>query len=331
MNLIITSKCNKGCSYCFASEFREGTQQNMSFDFFKEILDKTPKDKEIKLLGGEPTLHPEFELFLEELKKRNRKVVLISNFLFGDKQLSAILNFMDNHKLSFLANSTDLDQSTERIEKFTKNYKTIYKKLYQRDEENLMACGYTFEREKNYKYYLEYTDFLLKHILKIERLRLSLEFPWKEEEKNKFDFINDKSIGEKFLVMVKKALNIGAKPSIDCIVLPCFFLNKEEYKYVTKFSDKFKTICSTGAWDVFPDGTLSYCYPTKDALTIDIHKHRNFVAAGEEISIRYKVVESIVDLPEACKECPMRKSMNCAGPCLGFFDLSQIDIGKNLK
>lgn len=333
MNFIITVDCNKNCPYCFAAFSRNRTpkdQREMSYGNFLRLLDKLPEDYHIKLLGGEPTLHPDFGKMVDELVRRKKGFTIVSNFLFDDNITDIIIKALGHTKITFLINSTNLDVDN-RIDVFAKNYTTIYQYLYKYDQEEIISCGYTLENDKDWKYYVEYTDFLLKHIKKIERLRLSLPFPGDQSKKEDFYFINNKKLGEKFLIMVRKSIDIGAQPSIDCVIYPCMFDNKEELKYIKKFTDKFQTKCSKGSpADIFPDLTLSFCYPLKESIKINTNKHNGLMTAIDELTLRYKILKTRAVLPEACVDCAFRKSEICDGPCLGFFELSGETLGVNI-
>ena len=66
MNLIITDWCNRACPYCFAREKvgllgSDAPTRFLSLpdlEFYLEFLVRSGL-RELKLLGGEPTLHPQ--------------------------------------------------------------------------------------------------------------------------------------------------------------------------------------------------------------------------------------------------------------------------------
>lgn len=324
MNLILTTGCNKGCPYCFASKVRNEYGVNMmDFKTFNLLLDKIEKmeNPRVKLLGGEPTIHPQFIDFLDEIIKRKLPTTLISNFLFSEKVRNKIIEVTKNVPIDFLVNATNLDENN-LIEKWATNYNYIYDFLYKFDIEEKMGIGYTFENDKDWKYYVRYTDFLLQYIPKIERIRLSLNFP--DKDKGNFYFINNKEIGEKFLIMTKKAMDIGATPSIDCTVYPCMFQNKEEFKYVRKFVENFKTKCISSPFDVFPDQKAIYCYPLEKSINIDVKEYENADEAKNKLKDLYKKIEDNIEPPEECKNCSFFRK-ECNGPCLGFYDLGEIN------
>lgn len=324
MNFIITTQCDKGCPYCFASKARQETidNQHMTLDYFKVLLDKIHPNAEIKLLGGEPTKHPQFKEFVEELLERKKSIHLISNLLFEEDTLNFILENIDPGKpvWTFLINSTDIDKSESRLEKFVKNYKAIYSKLYSFDGEDVISCGLTIEMERGWEYYVKYLDFLVSKLTKIERLRISLEFP--DKEKNNFWFINNKKVGELFLYLTKCAMNHNIPFTIDCILYPCVFANKEEYKVLRKFSQSFRHICCDGVpYDIFPDKTASFCYPTKDFINIKTEDFASLENGGVMLREKYNVLQKKIELPKECIECKFFIQKICAGPCLGFYDI----------
>ncbi|MCF7870401.1 MAG: radical SAM protein [Candidatus Omnitrophica bacterium] len=327
MNFILTTSCNKGCPYCFAHQNRKDDPNNfMSLKSFEEMVDKT--NSQIKLLGGEPTQHPQFKEIIEILIRKKRRVTLISNFLFDDETLNIILEALEHIEIHFLVNATDLDKKN-RMEKWSKNYNTIFKFLYAKDKEEYMSIGITLY-DQSLKYYLNYIDFLKKNILKIERFRLSIAFPGSKEEKNNFYIINNKELGKTIVSLVYKIVDMGIKPSIDCILFPCMFNNKEEYKYIRKFSQEFRFKCNAAPCDLFPDKTISYCYPLKEKIKINFDNYLKSKPIQEDLRLRYKILEEQIEKPVACKSCEYFKKNLCDGPCLGFYDLESLETGVKL-
>lgn len=61
-NLLITSTCNAGCSWCIANDYmkEQKSTKYMSDENFQRFYDMLSKDKlaQVNILGGEPSLHP---------------------------------------------------------------------------------------------------------------------------------------------------------------------------------------------------------------------------------------------------------------------------------
>jgi len=331
MNLIITKRCDKGCPYCFASSARSKTKigdWDMSFETFKEMLDKSTDRQGIKLLGGEPTSHPEFKIFIEELVNRKLDFTIISNFLFKEDIADAIIEAMKKVNINFLINSSNLEDREGRYDTFVNNYNKIYDFLYKTDREENMSCGITFEVDKTADYYINYMKTLNEKLDGIERFRISIPNP--EVKKEDFFIINNKELGKKFLTVTQAAVALGFTPSLDCIIYPCMFNNKEEWKYIKKFLDNVRTFCEGCPTDIFPDKTASYCYPLKESIKVDTEKYQNIGQVFDDMNMRYKILEGRVTQPEACNNCPFKKIGMCGGPCLAFYDLSKETLGINI-
>ena len=325
MNYIITNSCDKGCSYCFAAKTRKDDPNNsMTLDQFKELTDKSKA--KVKLLGGEPTNHPQFKEIVEYLVNEKRDFFLISNFLFDEDKLEIIMNAMDKVNVDFLINASDLDK-LNRMETWKNNYSSVYMKLYKKDLEENMSIGITIDKPLDY--YIKYFDYLLENISVIERFRISLAFP--DTKKDDFYFINNKELGTEITSIVNYLVLKGIKPSLDCVLFPCMFDNKEQFKYIRKFMENVRTKCGTNLppSDVFLDNTMSYCYPTKESLKVDTTKYKTLDEASADLLTRYKILKSQVDMPEECKSCKFFGNL-CDGPCLGFFDLKDKTTGINV-
>lgn len=342
MNFIITSDCNKGCPYCFAAQARKRVAKDdreMSLGTFLEYLQKLPINNDgpnpmVKLLGGEPTQHSEFPKFVDAVLEQRRPVTIISNFLFDEDTRNFLVRRVnEGHDIGFLVNATDLDVR-DRIETWKKNYMALYSAFYRFDQEDKISIGYTLEHRRDAQYYIDYTKFLVENIKLIERLRLSLPFPSSDKDRNKFEFINNKELGNKFLKIAKTAIDFGIKPSIDCVIYPCMFETKEHFKFLLKFSDAVRTVCGQGApSDIFKDGTMSYCYPLKEIIKVDTTKYDTLHQATEDMILRYQAIQAKIEedlLPNECRVCPFKASGECRGPCLGSYDLKGETIGINV-
>ena len=71
-NLEITRICNLQCNYCFAKDslsetHQPGSQKLISLKSFENHLDFLDRSNidQIRLIGGEPTMHPQFDEIIE--------------------------------------------------------------------------------------------------------------------------------------------------------------------------------------------------------------------------------------------------------------------------
>ena len=95
----LTSKCNLRCPTCQYVLTDPQLFENgglMKFEDYQSILDKYKKYiKSLTLTGGEVTLHPEMEKFIDYAKSLGLKVNAISNGILIRKKLSAIKKLDD--------------------------------------------------------------------------------------------------------------------------------------------------------------------------------------------------------------------------------------------
>ena len=95
----LTSRCNLRCPTCQYMLTDPQMFENgglMRFDDYKSILDQYKRYiKSLTLTGGEVTLHPEMEKFIDYARSMGLKVAAISNGILIRKKISAIKKLND--------------------------------------------------------------------------------------------------------------------------------------------------------------------------------------------------------------------------------------------
>ena len=92
-NILLTDTCNQSCKYCFAQAIMKATPMKfMSLANFQIIIDELRQinTKTIRLLGGEPTLHPQFEQIITLASTHFDNILLFTNGLYS-KNVASIL------------------------------------------------------------------------------------------------------------------------------------------------------------------------------------------------------------------------------------------------
>lgn len=81
--LLITNLfCNHRCSYCIQQKSSLDVRLNptkIDVDQVLKFLDKNRIDRSVRLMGGESTLHPDFEKLMHGLSKLYKKITITSN------------------------------------------------------------------------------------------------------------------------------------------------------------------------------------------------------------------------------------------------------------
>jgi len=94
-NISITLACNRDCAYCFAvgaEDRARGRGAHMPLDVFEAALDFLERSgiPEVRLLGGEPTLHPDFGQVVALIVSRGLGLVLFSGGLMPESALATL-------------------------------------------------------------------------------------------------------------------------------------------------------------------------------------------------------------------------------------------------
>lgn len=123
LDFIITQNCTYRCKYCSQSKnethnFNSATRETI--DNFLKLLDEISCDYEITITGGEALLHPEFFNLIQEVKNRNFKLSLITNFSFGIDKYKKIFEILEEYLVSFsisfhLDEIKDFDEVLEKL------------------------------------------------------------------------------------------------------------------------------------------------------------------------------------------------------------------------
>src|SRR5512141_2870784 len=93
-NLLLTNLCNRECSYCFAVSYRKAASGHyLSEDQYQQFLDYLDRSNidQVRLLGGEPTLHPQFDSLVQSAWGRGKSVIVFSNGFMPERALEALL------------------------------------------------------------------------------------------------------------------------------------------------------------------------------------------------------------------------------------------------
>jgi organic radical activating enzyme len=321
MNLILTSRCQKGCSFCFTDDENKLIHNEMSYENVKKIMDQfftnLTTTKNIKLLGGEPTQHSQFiEILQLVLSYKMVHVNLISNFLFShtiQERLIDILNHPNNkRRIHFLVNGMEIDEKN-RFKRFQKNLTAINQNIYGEP----LTLAVTVSTDRSLKYHQEYSKYLLENF-SFTNLRLGLNLSTKA-------LIHNYEMGDiiyyYFIEMYKKR---GILINTDCQVPLCIF---RPNILKTHFLDEINQMmrggleysCNTnGVREIMPDMSVMFCYQVTDKIenlpnVFDFQDEREMVKRFRKA---YHKEEGKYELYDECAEC-IYYPHTCQSLCLG--------------
>lgn len=123
-----TFRCQMDCAYCFVRQEGRLKTADMDWASFLRVLDWGVANGvcTVSFTGGEPTLHPDFPAFLEELARRKLPYYFNTNNLFDEKVLHGLdPQWTKNIGVHF---ATDKPLSAKQQDRFDKNLTALARK-----------------------------------------------------------------------------------------------------------------------------------------------------------------------------------------------------------
>jgi MoaA/NifB/PqqE/SkfB family radical SAM enzyme len=289
MNLMLTEACDKGCNYCFNRNNRSNAIMSI-----KQVEWALSQPGNIcKILGGEPTLHPDIGKIISMSVLSGKKTSLFSNLLFGDSVLEDLCR-NEITGIEIIANATDLEIGN-RKQIWLKNYNTL------RNNGAILGISITVVKGQDYswtKLFIEET--------KPNFVRLSTEIPVQKEENR---YINDKEYGNIFSNIARTCQLNAINCYMDCSVVPCMF------EHGRPMPDQCTAFCENLTGDLHPDWTISSCPATGFSMTVNVDSAYND-ATKFILTEHWKLIKSLQkDIRcEGCDKYPV----SCSGPCPAY-------------
>lgn len=318
-NIAITTYCNLHCPYCFANNMITTEQiKNISLEQFQKILNWLgPIDNDkIGLIGGEPTLHPEFLSILKLVENFNHSFpttnfTLFTNGVYLDKYIQEMPRCVQ-----ILINvNTPTAMQPEQYERMIENIKTLSRLGWLNTKNNnaprvTIGCNICQE--------IDDYDFFWNIVKKFEisEVRMSITAPTKEKhKKNKFVYYF--SMKEKLLKFVQNAKLLRVTLNQDCNQIPFCFFTKEELNFVNSSLDRpLKPNFCEPVIDITPDFKASSCFGAYELVDC-----KDFHDIGE--LRRYLVLKKMWpkeqnNISKPCTNCKYHELLQCQGGCLAF-------------
>jgi len=303
-NQILTNYCNADCGFCFAADsrsrsLREGRRQ-MEAEEVRSWLDFTLRAgiRELRLLGGEPTLHPQFADFVKMGREAGCTIMVFSNGVMPDAARDA-LAALDPEVCSVVLNWTAAVKEQDKA----------------RRQETMRLLGPRVTLGMT----LTSADFSLWEPVSLIRtfglrrtLRIGLSNPtWKGANRA----LHPKqypAVGQALLEASFFTARHEVEMDADCGFVRCMFggnfdqLKANGFRYISN---------CTPVLDLCSGGMILPCFGLSNLMSL---RREDFADAGEAYA---RFSEKLIPLhrfgiyPE-CTECPYFETETCCGGCL---------------
>lgn len=302
-NLIITNYCNADCPFCFAADSRsrmlkQGSRQ-MDEREFRDCLDFTLKAgiRELRLLGGEPALHPWFADFVKLGREAGCSILVFSNGVMPDAAREA-LSALDPDVCTVVINFSAVIREQDR-----KRRRDTLELLGSRVTPGvtLTAPRFSFDAV-----IAAVNDFgLRKHI------RIGLANPtWGGTNRalhpKRYPAIAQALLEQSFLTA-----RYGISLDADCGFVRCMFgddldiLKKNGFRYISR---------CTPVLDLCAGGKILPCFALSNLSCPDRNDFPDAGAAFQSLNGRLSPFRTFGIYPE-CSQCVFFHTEECCGGC----------------
>lgn len=298
MNILFNNYCNLKCPYCFANGEMQQLPINLSEEnlkWFIEFLKRSNIDT-VSVLGGEPTLHPDFINYLNIIKESNMGLFLFTNGTFNDDIRAAIMNLAQNVKVGMLVNFNNSNISGEKVFTIINNIHAL--------KQNNVAVGLGINIYQENQPLEEL--FLVCERLDVKALRWAITIP----------NYHTTDVESYFRKLIPTACELaiwakekGVELNYDCNSIPLCLLSKEEIEII---QPKYR--CSGFAIDISPNLEIIKCFSNHYGNLKDFNDFNELKTFSKEI---VKKEFSEYYLFDKCKVCNYADNKCCI--CHSFF------------
>jgi MoaA/NifB/PqqE/SkfB family radical SAM enzyme len=304
-NLILTHLCNQKCSFCFTDFISCRTsQQLVDLASFKKMLNllRISNFPQIRLLGGEPTLHPQFPQILEIASKEEKPIVIFSNGIMTDQALQSIKS-IGTADLIVLLNINVYFMNLS-IPSFTNQIRNVLIQLGEKCQ-----LGYTIQNAE-----IPFSS--MQNLIKEFNLSKSIRFGLAQPTGRNNQFLSPRHypfIGKKMIDAMENTQDNYTTFELDCGFVRCMFPDHPAQLFPPN-GDFFTSHCSP-IIDMDIDGSAVPCFPLSEEVRMTNAISQNRSEITQFFQDKLAKVQGIGIYPE-CGQCAYLKNQECNGGCL---------------
>lgn len=305
-NIALTATCNRACAFCFATDAMDSHAPNgrfMALDQLDTALDFLERSNigEARLLGGEPTIHPEFVRIIDRVLARGLRVVVFTGGMIPETALRS-LEAIPTGRLAVLLNV--IPPATGSAQQLRRQDEVL------RRLTNRVVLGVTIDSPAVQIDFL--IDLIERHGL-ARTVRLGLAHPTLNGSNGHLHPRHYREVGRRVTAFGMAAQERAIRLEFDCGWVPCMF-PEGALAALGKTAADVGLRCNP-ILDLMPDGQMISCYPLASHSTIDLTSAHDAAELRTHFSNRQKPDRTITLYPE-CATCSWRAKGECTGGCL---------------
>jgi uncharacterized Fe-S cluster-containing radical SAM superfamily protein len=300
-NLVVSSACNRQCTYCFTLDQPGPGRRFLSLPAFNarlEFLDRSGIDH-VRLLGGEPTLHPRFPELVSRARRAGKAVTIFSNGLMPPPSL-ACLEALPTQECTVVVNVTPAGSAT----------------TLERQRQTLRRLGKRAMPGLNlYRTDLE-PGFVLDLVAETgcrPAVRLSMAHPVLSG-RNRFIHPGQyRAIAVRIASLARPAAQAGVRLEFDCGFVRCMF-STPEIEALQEAGADVGWRCNP-ILDLDLEGRALHCLPLAGLVSLAVAPDACASALRSELEALVRPYRQ-AGVYRECSTCTFKATGECSGGCL---------------
>ena len=299
-NLVLTTRCNRDCAYCFAGRRRSGA--DMTLAQAGEVMDLAlaSGQRQVRFLGGEPTLHPDFAAMLDAAASRGLEVLVFSNGLAPPEAIKAILRMPPERCRMMLNLNLGVAIPEQERAHVAQTAQSLGARAFVGI--NIHSHGLPLQ---------EASAFVKKHGL-ARTLRIGLAHPRLDRQNHYLHPRHYRRVGEELELFFKAVSPDGFSLSFDCGFVPCMF--SPEFLESAGITVRDLGRRCGPIPDVLPDLSCLHCFPLGELDELPLSGVNTLQEIRELHAARTQAFSGI-GIYRECAGCGLRQSGDCLGGC----------------
>jgi len=302
-NILITDVCNADCAFCFSRENAEESHHFISMDELEQRIRfiRSSGHSQIRLLGGEPTIHPQFQEIVSVVVSTGLDLILFSNGFIPEKILP-FLEEMPTEKLALLINVN----AKGKVKNLDRLRQRVLKRLNKKVTLGFTILDPNFDLSPYFRWIIEYG---------LQRkVRLGLAQPIYGGGNQFLSPKLYKNAARSVLINAKAAQLEDISLEFDCGFVPCMFTG-EEWQQLDELGVNSESHCAPNL-DIGLDGTIFHCFSISQIATPFDTVKTTQEALGE--LNKQRIFFRQVGIYPECSNCIELHQGRCCGGCLSL-------------
>jgi radical SAM protein with 4Fe4S-binding SPASM domain len=309
-NILLTTRCNLSCRYCFAQEKLSSTRLNMPLENVRRVIEflKRSEFPIFRVMGGEPTLHPQFNEIVQLAIDAKMRVDVLSNATWSEST-AALFERIPSKYLMFLLNIDNPDNYT------SKQWAVIERNLKALKGRGGITLSFNvFEKQPHSDYILD----LARHY-DFKYIRLSLSLPVLGAGNAYLPVEELPGVAPFVMRFAAEAESSGIGVQFDNAVPLCIFDEAQiGHLLLHGVYDLSRNTRCNPIIDIGPDLTIWSCFCLSSLKNRKLDEFKTLADAQTYFRQVWSVYQDTVYPMEKCYNCFYREKWGCQGGCLTY-------------